>query len=180
MAEADIEDYVRWFTRETAWNETDAPWEPLDTDETAERTGWRDYYASVKAMPDNALRWKFELDCDGQHIGWVSSYLIDETYEWIAADTVKADQTVHRAIGIDICEPAFWGRGIGTAALRAFMQYYFDHGCATLYTQTWSGNTRMLRCAEKLGFAECNRYVDLREVGGQRYDALTFRWTKQA
>ncbi|MBP5490257.1 MAG: hypothetical protein J6Y10_06625 [Lachnospiraceae bacterium] len=27
MTERDIEDYVRWFTTETEWMKTDAPWE---------------------------------------------------------------------------------------------------------------------------------------------------------
>ena len=51
-------------------------------------------------------------------------------------------------------------------------------GVNELYTQTWSGNVRMLRCAEKLGFVECNRGVGTREVDGQRYDGLTFRIQK--
>ena len=72
-------------------------------------------------------------------------------------------------------EPDVWGNGIGTNALCAFMNYYFENGVDELYTQTWSGNVRMLRCAEKLGFVECNRNVGTREVDGQKYDGLTFR-----
>ena len=67
------------------------------------------------------------------------------------------------------------GKGVGTNALRAFMNYYFENGVDELYTQTWSGNIRMLRCAEKLGFLECNRNIGTREVDGQKYDGLTFR-----
>ena len=48
-----------------------------------------------------------------------------------------------------------------------------------LHTQTWSGNIRMLRCAEKLGFVECNRNVGAREVDGKKYDGLTFRLKKK-
>ena len=33
MIESDIEDYVRWFTTETEWSKTDAPWEPIESDE---------------------------------------------------------------------------------------------------------------------------------------------------
>ena len=58
------------------------------------------------------------------------------------------------------------------------MNYYFDSGVDELYTQTWSGNVRMIRCAEKLGFVECNRNVGTREVDGQKYDGLTFRLEK--
>ena len=49
----------------------------------------------------------------------------------------------------------------------------------TVHTQTWSGNVRMLRCAEKLGFVECNRNVGTRKVGGQKFDGLTFRLKRE-
>ena len=178
MQESDIEDYVRWFTAETRWSEADAPWEPIETDEETERKGWTEYYEAVKDMPEKAVRWKFEIEYKGKHIGWVSSYTIDENYEWIAFDNIKEGQKVYRAVGIDICEPEFWAKGVGTAALRAFIDYYLKNGFDALYTQTWSGNVRMLRCAEKLGFKECNRNVGIREVDGKKYDGLTFRLRK--
>ena len=174
MIESDIEDYVRWFTTETEWSKTDAPWEPIESNVEIERVGWKEYYEAVKDMPEKAIRWKFEIEYAGGHIGWVSAYMIDENYEWIAYDDIKEGQTAYRAIGIDICEPSAWGRGIGCNALNAFITYHFQNGFDTLYTQTWSGNVRMLRCAEKLGFIECNRYIGQREVEGRAYDALTF------
>ena len=178
MIESDIEDYVRWWTTEIKWMNYDAPWETEASDEETERTSWREYYESVKDLSDDVRRWKFEIVCNGRHIGWVSSYMMNERYEWIGADTIQPDQMVYRAIGIDICESDVWGKGVGTNALRAFMNYYFENGVDELYTQTWSGNVRMLRCAEKLGFLECNRNVGTREVDGQKYDGLTFRLEK--
>ena len=55
------------------------------------------------------------------------------------------------------------------------MSYYFENGVNELYTQTWSGNVKMIRCAEKLGFVECDKDVGAREVDGQKYDGLTFK-----
>lgn len=176
MVESDIEDYVRWWTVEKAWSDWDAPWEPVESDEERERRDWRRYYASVKDLPDDACRWKFEIEWAGRHIGWVSSYLMDAQYRFL--DAPREGQTAYRAVGIDICEPDVWGSGVGTNALRAFLQYYFDRGAEALYTQTWSGNARMIRCAGKLGFVECNRYIGIREVRGQTYDGLTFRLKK--
>ncbi len=173
MIESDIEDYVRWFTTETEWSDWDAPWEPIESDEETERNSWREYYEAVKDIPDDARRWKFEIEWNGRHIGWVSSYLVDGNYEWVGQP--QDGQTVYRAIGIDICESDIRGNGVGTNALRAFMKYLFDSGADELYTQTWSGNVRMIRCAEKLGFKECNREVGFREVIGQKYDGLTFK-----
>lgn len=176
MTESDIEDYVRWFTSETEWANTDAPWEPIESDEKSERISWRKYYESVKERPEGVRRWKFEIEWNGKHVGWVSAYPIDDNYEWM--DAIKDDQPVRIAVGIDICKPDAWGNGIGTNALRAFMNYYFENGVDELFTQTWSGNTRMIRCAKKLGFVECNRNIDSREVDGRKYDGLTFRAEK--
>ena len=53
-------------------------------------------------------------------------------------------------------------RGIGPRALYAFMEYYRTHGEWRLILRTWSGNKRMLRCAEKLGFLEIKRESDTR------------------
>ena len=118
MIESDIEDYVRWFTVEREWENWDAPWEKEDTSEDAEREGWTKYYESVKELPDDVRRWKFEIEWNGRHIGWVSSYPITETYEWIASSDIKEGQKVYRAIGADICEPDVWGNGSKTP-LRA-------------------------------------------------------------
>lgn len=178
MLKSDIEDNVRWFTTETRWSDFDAPWEPVSGDEAEERTCWTRYFDGMKGIPEAELRWKLEIEWMGRHVGWVSSYMIDEHYDWIAFDDIREGQTVHRAVGICICEPDVWNRGVGTKALRAFLEYYFDHGVDAIYTQTWSGNTRMLRCAEKLGFTECDRRLDEREVNGQTYDGLTFRLEK--
>ena len=176
MIESDIEDYVRWFTVEREWENWDAPWEKEDTNEETERRSWTEYFESVKDRPDDALRWKFEIEWNGRHIGWVSSYCIDENYEWIRKN--EDGQTVYRAIGICICESDLWGKSIGTNVLRVFINYYFENGVNELYTQTWSGNVRMIRCAEKLGFVECDRDVGEREVDGQKYDGLTFKINK--
>ncbi|MCI8632332.1 MAG: GNAT family N-acetyltransferase [Lachnospiraceae bacterium] len=179
MIETDIEDYVRWFTQETAWSEYDAPWEAIETDEAEERQSWREYYESVKQLPDDLFRWKFEIEYEGRHIGWVSAYSIDENYQWISAKNIKDGQTIYHAVGIDICESNIWGSGIGTNALRAFLEYCAEHGWDELYTQTWSGNGRMIRVAKKLGFVEWSRAVGTREVDGARYDGLTFKWEKK-
>lgn len=178
MMESDIEDYVRWFTVDMKWADFDAPWEPLAGEEAEERKGWTEYYEAVKDMPEKAIRWKLEIEYEGRHIGWVSAYMIDENYNWIAFDNIKEGQTVFRAVGIDICEPDAWGRGIGTNALQAFIGYYFRNGFDAVYTQTWSGNARMIRCAAKLGFVACNRNFGTRLVEGKTYDGLTFRLAK--
>ena len=164
MRESDIEDYVRWFTTDTDWMRYDAPWEHGSTTAEDERESWTAYYRDVKALPDEALRWKFEIERDGRHIGWVCRYT-DLEY--------MANPENIPAVGIDIPEVADRGIGSGTEAMRLFLRYLKSRGFSRAYTQTWSGNTRMLRVAEKLGFTPVCRMKDHRTVDGRTYDALT-------
>lgn len=165
MIESDIEDYVRWFTVETEWMHWDAPWETEKADEAAERASWGEYYRNVSKKPADRIRYKFEIETDGKHIGWVSAYTDTEFYN-------NAEETV--AIGIDIPETQDRGNGNGSQALAQFMEYYRKLGHKRLLTQTWSGNLPMLAVAKKLGFREISRAVGVRTVNGKAYDALTF------
>ena len=118
-------------------------------------------------MPENAIRWRFEIEADGRHIGPVSSYLITESFvntPWESIDPTKnaTDNNSVRELGIEICEMDYWWRGIGSRALSAFMEYYRIHGEWRFILRTWSGNKRMLRCAEKLGFLEIKRESNTR------------------
>lgn len=167
MIESDIENYVRWFTVDTEWAYWDAPWEPLEpTTAEEERASWSEYYQQVRDLPDSVTRHKFEVVADGIHIGWVSRY--DDLGYMANPDHLPA-------VGIDLPEQSARSRGAGTEALRLFLDYLRDRGYPAVYTQTWSGNLPMLRVAEKLGFREVCRKVGIREVHGERYDAVTFR-----
>lgn len=167
MIRSDIEDYVRWFTAETEWNDWDAPWEPIEEPtEEAQRKAWTEYYERVKDLPDDRIRWKFEIECDGRHIGWVSSYT-DLGY-------LENEEKIP-AVGIDVPEQDHRNRGAGTQALRLFIDYLKQQGYSSCYTQTWSGNERMMRVAEKLGFKEVRSEKGIREVNGKKYDAITWK-----
>ena len=60
-------------------------------------------------------------------------------------------------------------------ALCMFIKYLLDKGIDDIYTQTWSGNERMIHIAEKIGFEEYRRKKEFRLVRGKKYDGLTFR-----
>lgn len=166
MIESDIEDYVRWFTSDTEWGNWDAPWESyLSNDENKERKEWTDYYNYVKDMSKDFERWKFEIEVDNKHIGWVSSYTDLEYLE-------NKDKVL--AIGIDIPSPNNRCKGYGTIALKMFIKYLKEYGHHYLYIQTWSGNIPMIKVIEKLGFKEYFRKIDYREVKNEKYDAITY------
>lgn len=200
--ETDIEDYVRWETTETEWKLWDAPWEHVGQTEEQraaslkEDISWmRAHAQEVALLRDDAPRRRFEIcavDAEGRgpclaevregardarletgegrsalHIGGVSTYRIDDDFS-IAGDGA------HVALGIDINSMVARGHGYAPRALRLFMDYLFDQGERELYCQTWSGNVRMIKLAQKLGFVECCRKRGIREVRGENYDGLTF------
>ena len=166
MKQSDIDDYVRWFTVETEWSDWDAPWEPIDSDIEEERRSWTAYYESVKNQPEDAIRRKFEIEEDGRHIGWISRYT--------DLDYLENEEKIP-AIGLDIPDKECRNHGSGTKAFQLFLDYLKEHGYRSFYTQTWSGNKRMMRVAEKLGFKEVYRIKDHREIDHEKYDAITYR-----
>lgn len=177
MVKSDIEDDIRWNTTETEWALWDAPWEMeeaivnFDPEEYRKKEEQRIIDSKDRTLDD--FRWQLELDyIDGTHIGSVNTYLIDENYEWISKG--NATGTYFYALGIEINEPSFWNKGIGKTALAAYIKYHISHNHLNLALQTWSGNLRMINCAQHIGFKEVNREKDFRFVGGEHYDGLTF------
>ena len=172
---SDGEDEVRWTNIDTAWFYADTPWmtmEPVDPDELR-----ADMMEIMSNMLEDAIRWRFEIEVDGRHIGMVSSYYLDENYEptpWESIDQRRNAEENHsiRALGIEICEMDCWGKGIGTKTLTALMDYYRSLGEHRFLLETWSGNDRMLGCAKKLGFTEAKRTKAAYVVNGKEYDAL--------
>jgi len=166
---SDVDARLRWLTTEIEWGYWDAPWEgndPLPPERVEEvRRGMLD--AMRNPLPTPRTRLFVEL-VNGPLIGWVNSY-----------DHDPVDRSVW--VGIDICESAQWGRGLGTEALRLWIDYLFANlDLERIRMATWSGNERMIRVAEKLGFVLEERVPDAREVRGRRYDKVQFALTKRA
>lgn len=175
MKESDIDDDIRWNTIETEWALWDAPWEMEIELPKFNPEAYRVEQLKKLKEPPTCRRWGFELDtADGVHIGSVNSYMIDENWDWIRISDIQVGQKVFRTLGIEICDSHYWSKGMGTQALTAFIQYYLATGCTDICLQTWSGNIRMVRSAEKLGFVICHREFGNRTVRGQIFDGLTF------
>lgn len=183
MREADIDDDIRWNTVETQWALWDAPWEMEEELPKFDPAAYRERMGKHLSKLKTGLRWHFEVDtAEGDHIGGVNAYLIDSQCNWTSLQEAekRPGETFHRTVGLDVSESRFWGRGLGTQALAAFIQYYLNNGISELYLQTWSGNERMVHVARKLGFVECCRKVGIRQVRGGTYDGLTFRLDVEA
>lgn len=174
MVATDMEDEIRWNTVETAWGLWDAPWEDCFSD--FDPDAYREKARKKLQAPQDGFRWRLQVAyTDGTHIGNVSAYLIDDNYEWIAEKNLQPGQRFFYAVGADIKEPSYWGRGLGTEALAAYIRYHLEMGHTDIFTQTWSGNVRMVKCAEKLGFYVCDREIGYQTVRGEKVDGLTFR-----
>jgi RimJ/RimL family protein N-acetyltransferase len=154
----DVDARIRWVTVEMEWGEWDGPWEgnePIPAEKIEEaRTNMAAALSKTPPTPRNML---YIQRIGGPLLGWVSAYRYD-----------PADCSIW--VGIDICEPAFWGKGIGTEALGLWIDYLFGSmSLDRIRMSTWSGNARMMRCADKCGFALVERIPDAREVRGERY-----------
>ncbi len=171
--ECDMADDARWVLTDNEWHDWDAPWEKQEDIESYNLDEERE--KALKKIRHNGenpdkIRYSFELDFMDAHIGGVNCYMTNEDYDY-----TKENDGVYYTVGIDICEKEYQGRGIGTVTLCAFIKYLIDNGCDKICTQTWSGNFRMIKLAEKLGFYEVKRIKDKRFVNGKNYDGLTFK-----
>lgn len=172
---SDVDDEIRWTNVDTAWFSQDTPWMELEKVDPEELRA--DMIKIMESMPEDAIRWRFEIEVDGRHIGLVSSCYRDEKFGYTPWETIDQSKNAVgnnaiRELGIEICEMAYWGKGIGPKALTAFIEYYRSLGEHRFLVETWSGNQRMLGCAKKLGFTEVKRQKGAHVVDGKEYDAL--------
>ncbi len=172
----DIAKRIEWETEKTEWQLWDGPWEYEGLTEEQKKEELQKYIKAMEkwaalyeTLPDEMPRKSFQICTpEGEYVGWCSSYFINEDFD--------SDKDGDRlAIGIDLPEESARGKGLATHALELFMAYLRKLGFTELYTQTWSGNERMIGLAEKLGFTECGRESKECTVRGQQYDGLTFR-----
>ena len=143
--EQDLKKIKEWYTDITEWKSWDAPWEEIEYNEEKQRM-----YRKHRA--ENFPCFEYEIIYNKKHIGWISAYYMTD----------------------DIPDKSMRGKGIGVKAIKEYLKYFKKLGYFKIYTQTWSGNTRMIHVAEKIGFKEINRYKEIRNVNGKKYDALTF------
>ncbi|MVN86239.1 GNAT family N-acetyltransferase [Deinococcus sp. HMF7620] len=146
----------RWLTDpQAAWRQWDAPYfHAGTTTEALER--YVDTLAQTPPSPHERV-----IDLGGQCTGMVN----------------RAEEDPAGGgwwdLGILIYDPQHWGRGLGTEALRQWVQATLDETDAHILTfSTWSGNERMIRAAQRLGFRESARVREARLVRGERFDSV--------
>jgi RimJ/RimL family protein N-acetyltransferase len=157
--DTDDEDLFRWLNLEE-WNyydEPDKPFQGMSREEfDKRREEWR-------RRPGKRSPWQIDT-VEGQHIGWVNFYHMDE-------------QVKRVSIGICLPEEKTWGRRYGTEAINLLIDCLFgEMELEEISAATWTGNKRMMRCAEKCGFREVARtpYQAEYSVRGEPLERIEF------
>ena len=153
--ESDLADYERWNVPELEAWKFDGPWYGLGLDKVIENR--RKWLAGDRQPPYRRL----EIDAVARgHAGWVTAY-------------VHANDPHMTEAGITIVDDSLWNRGLGTEAFGLWVDYLFPaFNLTRLGFSTWSGNPRMIRVGEKLGFVTEGRIRRGCEVRGQFYDRV--------
>ncbi|UNK17505.1 GNAT family N-acetyltransferase [Paenibacillus sp. N3/727] len=144
------------------WKKYDAPYFPLDhrTYEQFLKQWGTDF--SSDDLPDDLL-----IEVNGQIIGIVTYYWESKGTRWLEA-------------GIVIYSPDYWSGGYGTDALSLWMGYLFEAlNIGRVGITTWSGNPRMMRCAEKVGMQLEGRMRQCRYYEGVYYDSIRMGITRE-
>ena len=138
----DVDRYIHWQNH-GEWLEYDAPWEGCGDPLTAEQ--------EQKIRTTFIKTTKAELS-KPRYGGMIVYRKEDKIIGTVNRYMDKRFPSVFY-IGINICEDEYLNRGLGTEALRLWVDYLFNCSKAhKIECHTWSLNPRMIHLAEKLGF----------------------------
>ncbi|MBU5437820.1 GNAT family N-acetyltransferase [Tissierella sp. MSJ-40] len=161
LLKEDVEKYIRWNTIETEWTKWDAPWEKIESKVEKIRDEFMEMFNKPKPKVSGRLNICYK---DDTLIGSVNAYYIGSDKQ-------------NLAIGIGIRESSYWGKGLGKQAFSLWIAYLFNTTrLDNIYTETWSGNFRMIGLAQDIGFCEVaeERSIKTIEVDGKLFDGIVF------
>ena len=160
----DLDDLYYWYSSDKEFQKFDGPYFAKETKEEL-----REYIESIKQKlakgsknPYGSKKIIANQDTD-EVIGSVTCY-------W------KSKETLWLEVGIVIFDENYWGRGIGMAALKIWINEVFNSHpeIVRVGLTTWSGNKRMMALAEKLGLQKEAVYRKARIVDGKYYDSVSY------
>jgi len=160
---SDADRYVDWMDH-GEWLEYDAPWENTSGPLTLQRREElrKGFIESCEGEQPCPRRRAIIADRDDRPLGWVNTYRQDD-----------APGTLY--VGIDICEDDCLNRGLGTEALKLWIEYLFANAdIERIGLETWSFNPRMKRAAEKAGLVLANVKHQEMEWQGELLDMLQY------
>jgi RimJ/RimL family protein N-acetyltransferase len=160
----DLAVFRAWQRPDAAWKAMDGPYYPLPTEEELDQLVIKNRaWIERGHQPDPFRRFTIADRATDEMIGSVSRGWISQETNW-------------PEIGITLFDPAHWGQGRGFEAMTMWVDLLFrEHPeIVRLDMRTWSGNTRMMRLAGKLGFQLEATFRKARLVDGKYYDGLGY------
>jgi RimJ/RimL family protein N-acetyltransferase len=137
--DSDDEDLFHWLNLEewAYYDQPDKPFTGISREEFNERL--KENRRRAREPSTNSHGWHIDTT-EGQHIGWINYYHLDE-------------QAKRVYLGICLPDEETWGKGHGTEAVCLLIDHLFEMmELQEIRIATWTGNKRMVRCAEKSGF----------------------------
>jgi RimJ/RimL family protein N-acetyltransferase len=123
------------------WQYYDEPYQPF---KSVDREEFEAKLRQPSKITPGSHRWIIDSK-EGRPLGWINYYNLDT-------------EQGNAYIGIVLPEEDNWGKGYGTEAIKLLVAHLFESmNLIEIKTVTWSGNERMMRCAEKVGFRELHR-----------------------
>lgn len=134
------------------WKKWDAPYFPHQA---------KSYQEFMVKSEDWLDQEDFWVICVNEEVcGIVSYYFEDQQKHWLE-------------MGIVLHQAKSWGKGLGTRALKLWMDHIFNTlAVSRVGLTTWSGNERMIAVAKKLGMQMEGRMRKVRFYQGQYYDSI--------
>lgn len=160
----DLDALAFWMRADQRWHALDGPYYAKPTPERIERM--------VARRREQIAEHDFPKPRDDLVIAdrATDTMLGHATFYW------QSEETNWLSIGIGLYDPETWGQGYGYEALGLWGEYLFAAipDLVRLDLRTWSGNTGMMRLAEKVGFIEEARFRKARIVDGAYFDGLGY------
>ncbi len=141
---------------EQAWKAYDAPFYSFEY-----QSKWQFYFNLYRRLKQGKTARVIEYD--GKLVGYLTYYWQDEHTRWLD-------------VGITLFSPDDWGKRIGRKALIFWISHVFKqiNYLVRIGLTTWSGNPRMMKCAERIGMKCEGKIRKVRYYKGQYYDCVTY------
>jgi RimJ/RimL family protein N-acetyltransferase len=147
---------VKYHEEEPEWAKWDGPYYSL------KKESFDDFCRKLENATSKEPPSRVIMECQGKIIGTVNYYWEHEQTRWLE-------------VGIDIYDSGYWNSGLGTEALTLWITQLFESfEVERIGLTTWSGNVRMMRCAEKLGMKLEGRMRRCRYYQGYYYDSIRY------
>jgi RimJ/RimL family protein N-acetyltransferase len=159
--------YLMFNEQNPQWKKWDAPYFPLE-------------YVALEKFVDTFISNNKDSKSNNRQGIWFDDILIGTvSYYW------EHEPSNWLEVGITIYQVKYWQKGYGKKALEQWIDYLFSTlPLVRVGLTTWSGNTKMMKLAEKLGMKQeaCLRKCRLWQ--GQYYDSIRYgilreEWAKR-